>query len=87
MAAYPNHGYLHCAIVKDLHTFLQKRDLKSRDMHFFFQNVPNEIFKIFKMFEHNMKLTRAAYWINSNISNWDKNTTLIIFLFCHYCWP
>ena len=52
---------------------------------FFLQNVRNEIFKILKMFKYTFKLTRAACWINSKISNWDKNTTLMIFLFCHYC--
>ena len=46
---------------------------KSRDMQFFLQNVQNEIF-------------RAASWINSKISNRGKNSTLKIFLFCHYCW-
>ena len=84
-AASPNRGYLHCTILKALHAFREKRDLKSRDMHIFLQNDPNEIFKIFKMFENNMKFTRAACWINSKISKRDKNTTLI-FLFCHYCW-
>ena len=74
VAAYPNRGYLHCAILKALHAFQEKRDLKSRDMQFFLQNVSNEIFKIFKMFENNMKFTRGACWINSNISNRDKNT-------------
>ena len=39
-----------------------------------------------KMFKNNMKFTRAACWINSKIRNRDKNTALIIFLFCHYCW-
>ena len=57
--------------------------IKSRDI-FFFQNVPKEIFRIFKMFENNMKFTRAAWRINSKISNRDKNTTLIVFLFCHH---
>ena len=32
-----------------------------------------------------MKLTRAACWINSKISNKDKNNTLMIYLFCRYC--
>ena len=77
---------MHCAILKALHDFQEKSDLKSRDMQFFLQNVPNEIFKIFKMFENNMKFTRGACWINSEISNRDKNTTLVIFLFCHYGW-
>ena len=38
-------------------------------MQFFLQNVPNEIFKIFKMFENNMKLTKAACWINMVIND------------------
>ena len=33
---------------------------KSRDMQFFLQNVPNEIFKIFKMFENNMEFAKAT---------------------------
>ena len=40
--------HLHCAILQALHAFQIKRDLKSRDMQFFLQDVPNEIFKIFK---------------------------------------
>ena len=36
----------------------------------------NKIFKILKMFKCNMKFTIAACWINSKISNRDKNTTL-----------
>ena len=60
VAASPNRGYLHRAIVKALHGFQEKRALKSSDMLFFFQNVPNEIFNIFKMFENNMKFTRVA---------------------------
>ena len=34
-----------------------------------------------KMFKYNMKFIRAARWINSKISNREKNTTLMIFLF------
>ena len=70
VAVSPNRGYLHCAILKVLHDFQEKRALKSRDMQFFFQNVPNEIFKISKMLESNMKFTRAACWINAKISNY-----------------
>ena len=71
-----NRGCLHYAILKAC---------KGRDMQFFLQNVRNEIFKILKMLKYNMKFTRTACWINSKISNWDKNTTLI-FLFCYYWW-
>ena len=38
-------------------------------MQFFLQIVPNEIFKIFKMFQNNMKFTRAACWIDTVINN------------------
>ena len=86
VAASPNHGYMHCAILKALHSFQEKRAFKARDMQFFLQNVPNEIFKIFKMLENNIKFIRAACWINSKISKRYKNTTLITFLFCHCCW-
>ena len=73
VAASPNHGYLHCAILKALHAFQEKRDQnaikESRNMQFFLQNVPNETFKFFKMFENNIKFTRAACWINMVIDN------------------
>ena len=59
---------------------------KLRDTQFFLGNVQNEIFKIFKMLQDNMKFIWAACWIYSKISNRNKNTTLIIFLFCHYYW-
>ena len=75
VAPSPNRGHLHCAILKALDHFQEKRTLKSRDMQPFLQNVPNEIFKIFKMFENNMKFTRAACWINSKISNRQKHHT------------
>ena len=58
--------------------FKKKRALKSRDMQFFLQNVPNEIFKIFEMFENNMKFIRATCWVNSKISSRDKDTALIL---------
>ena len=32
----------------------------AKDMQFPFQNVQNEVFKILKMFENNMKFTKAA---------------------------
>ena len=34
--------------------------LQGKDMQFFIQNVKNEISNILKMFEYNIKLTRAA---------------------------
>ena len=71
---FTNCGCLHCAILS-----LQGKEL-------FLQNVRNEIFKTLKMFNYNMRFTRAACWINSEISNRHKNTTLIILLFCHYCY-
>ena len=46
-----------------------------------------KVFKILKMFKYNTKFIRAACWINSKISYKDKNTTLMIFLFCKYCLP
>ena len=51
MAASTNRGYLHCAILTALNDFQKKRAFKSRDMDFFFQNIPNEIFKILEMFK------------------------------------
>ena len=69
---FTNCDCLHCYILKALHGFQEKRAHKSRDIQFFLQNVQNKIFKIFKMFKNNIKFTRAAYWINSKISNKDK---------------
>ena len=57
---FNNRGCLHCAILKALHGFQEKRSHKSRDMPFFSQHVQNENFKIFKMFKNNMEFTRAA---------------------------
>ena len=53
---------------------------------FSFEMFNIQIFKILKMFKYNMKIIRAACWINSKTSNRDKNTILIIFLFSNYCW-
>ena len=66
--------------------FSEKKPTSQELWNFFLQNVPNEIFKIFKLFENNMKLNRAACKINSKISNRDKNTIRKIFLFYYYCW-
>ena len=66
--------------------FLGEKSPQVTEYAIFLQNVEYEIFKIFKTFRNNMKFTRAAYWINSKKRNSDKNTTLIIFLSCHYCW-
>ena len=43
-----NHRCLHCAILKTLYSFNEKRAKKAEDMQFFLQNVQNEIFKMFK---------------------------------------
>ena len=83
---FTNRANLHCAVLKALHSFQEKRSHKSRDMQFFLQNIQNEIFKISKMFKSNVKFTRPAYLINSKISNRNKNTMLMVFLFCHCCW-
>ena len=45
------------------------RTHEARHNQFLFQNVQNEIFEVFKIFKNNMKFIRAAYWINSKISN------------------
>ena len=57
---FTNRDCLHCAILKALHGFREKRVHKARDMQFFLQNVQNEIFQILKMFKRSMKLTTAA---------------------------
>ena len=43
---FTNRGYLHCAVLKALHGFQEKRAYKSRGMQLFLQNVSNEILKI-----------------------------------------
>ena len=62
---------LHCAILKALYGFKKKKkNSQGKRCNFSLKNVQNEIFKILKML----------------VSNRDKNTTLVIFLFCHYGW-
>ena len=58
--SFINRGCLHCAIVKVLYGFKEKRAHKVREIQFFLQNVQNVIFKILKMFKNNTKFTRAA---------------------------
>ena len=58
--SFTNRGCLHCAILKVLCNFKEKRAHKARYMQFFNQNVQNEIFNILKMFKNNMKITRAT---------------------------
>ena len=76
-----NHGFTKCIC---LHYNILKA-YKARDA-IFLQNNQKQIFKILKIFKYSMKFTRAACWINSKICNTDKNSTLMIFLFCHYRW-
>ena len=76
---FTNQGCFRCDILKVLYGFEEKRDRKS------IFNAPDEIFGILKMFKNNKKFTRAACWISSKISDWDKSTTLTIFLCSHYC--
>lgn len=40
--------------------------------NFFLKVFKIEIFKMFKMIKNNIKFIRAAYWINSKVSNRDK---------------
>ena len=85
---FTNCDCLHCAILKALYDFKEKRAHKADRQeicNFFLQNVQKKIFKILEIFESNMKLTRNSYWITSIICNRDKNATLMIFLICHYC--
>ena len=59
---------MHCAILKALYGFNEKRAHKERDMQSFLQNVQNEIFKILKMFKYNTKFPRVACSINLKIT-------------------
>ena len=47
---FTNRGCLHCAVLKALYNFKEKRAHKARDMQYLLQNIQNEIFKILKMF-------------------------------------
>ena len=51
---FTSHGCLHCAILKGLHSFNEKRDQKLRDIKFLLQNVQNKIFEILKVFKNNI---------------------------------
>ena len=52
-----NRGYLHCATLKALHNFIEKRAHKATDMQLFLQNDKHDIFKILKIFKSKMKFT------------------------------
>ena len=86
---FTNRGCFHCAFIKALYNFKEKRAHKAQDMQFFLQNIQNEIFKILKMFKYNMKFTwnsEQPVELTQKISNRDKSTALMIFVFCLYCW-
>ena len=76
-----NHGCLHCATLKALYG--KKKEPAKQEICIF-------SFRMFKMrfsrFSNFWKKTGAACWINSKISKETKNTTLMIFLCCHYYW-
>ena len=87
--SFSNCDCFHCAILKALYDFNEERADKAdrqETCNFFLQNVQKENFKILEKFENNMKFTGEACRINSEISNWNKTITLVIFLFCNYCW-
>ena len=87
--SFTNCDCLHCAILKALYHFKEKRAHKvdKQDIcNFFLQNDRKEIFKTLEIFENNMKFTRKSCGIDSKISHRDKNATLMISLICHYCW-
>ena len=83
---FTNQDCLHCAIVKVLYDFKVTRAHEARNRPFFFQNIQNGIFKVFKTFKNNTTFTRAACWNNSKISNGDNSTTLMMLFCCQYCW-
>ena len=83
---FTNRGGFLCVTLKAWYGFKEKRAPKVKDMQVFLQNVQNVIFKILTTFKNNAKFTRAACWINLKIRNRDKNSILMIFLYCHYCW-
>ena len=58
--SFTNCDCLHCAILKALYDFKEKRAHKADRQeicNFFLQNVQKEIFKILEIFENNMKFT------------------------------
>ena len=82
---------LHCAILKTLYNFKEKRAHKAYRQeicNFFLQNVQKEEFQDFGNVwkQHEIHQIEKTCRIKSKISNRDKNTTLMIFLFYHYCW-
>ena len=56
-----NHGCLHCAILKALHGFEEKKSPQGKRYAIILQIVQSEIFKIFKILKkNNMKFIRAT---------------------------
>ena len=54
---FTNRGCLHCAVLKALYGFKEKRGHKVTEMQFFNQNGQNLIFKILKMFKNTRNLS------------------------------
>ena len=48
---FTNHCRWHCAILKAFCGLKGAKDYKTRGSQFFFQNLQNEIFEIFKVFK------------------------------------
>ena len=93
--SFTNRDCLHYALLKALHDFKEKWAHKADRQeicNFFLQNVQKEISKILeyhfrKQTEiHQRSLLKKAQKKQLKKSNRDKSTTLMIFLFCHYCW-
>ena len=82
---FTNRDYLHCAILK-LYMALRKKEPTSQETcSFSFKMFKMKFFNgkmkmKMKMFKNSMKFIRAACWINSKISNRDKNITLMVIL-------
>ena len=57
---FTNHGCLHCAILKALYGFKDKRDHKAKDSQFLFQNVQNHIFNILKLFRKQYEIHQSS---------------------------
>ena len=82
--SFTNHGCLHCAILKAICGFQEKRDREARDSLFFFQNFQNDIFEILKIFSDKSNSPEHAVELTKNVST-ETKSALMIFLCCDYC--
>ena len=84
---FTNRGCLHCTTLKVLHGFQKKKIHKSRDMQFFPSKCSKWDFQDFQNVYKQLEIhQRSLLNYLKNNQQRQKNTTFIIFLFCHCCW-